>query len=329
MKTPAHASPRQGSAIVTVMLVVVLTFTAVGSLFAYSASTIHRIRIMTEAIRAKAIAEAGANRAYNALSQNFALRNVDTLYTNEPFADGSYHVTFEALSNGWTRMIAQGTFGRATQSLGLDMDIASDGGAADDPGTPGFFEGLDKAVFANGTLTVNGNAKGIDGWLHTNNSWDYNGTYANVVGSISAQSSKSPIPAEFEAPWSNIPFPLISDLDFQAWLDEQAAAGVSVVRLNGNQTYKKDATFNGITIVNGDVTFLGAGNRTITGMLYVAGNLTANGSTTLDGAILVGGVATINGASAILTGSTDYMAGGEEEEGSEEKFTIASEVWWD
>ncbi len=314
-KFDSAVESRRGSAMVTVMLVVVVTLMATASLFAFSTSTTHRVRILTEAIRAKAIAEAGANRGYNALCQDYSLRTVGTLYEDVAFGGGLYSVTLTPMDGGWTRMVSVGTFGRATHQVGLDMRDTLDGQSS----TPDF---LEYAIFCNGAMTINGTPKQIDGDLHSNGAFTLNGEYTNVDGMVSAPPPNS-IPASHAAPWSSIPFPLLSDPDFQAFLAEAEASGIPVTRYNGSQTFKKDHTFNGITIINGSVTFIGSGTRNIDGMFYVSGSMTANGSTSLSGCIMVGGSLTINGASAILSHSAVV---GEDEEADS---NVVAEVWWD
>ncbi len=306
---------RRGSAMVTVMLVVVVTMMATASLFAFSTSTTHRIRILTESIRAKAIAEAGANRGYNALCLNYALRSSGNLYESVDFGGGRYSVTLTPMEGGWTRLVSVGTFGRAQHQVGLDMRDTLDGQSS----LPRF---LEYAIFCNGAMTINGTPRQVDGDLHSNGSFALHGEYTNVDGQISAPPPNS-IPATHSAPWTSIPFPLLSDPEFQTFLAEAEAAGIPVTRYNGSQTFKKDHDFTGITVIDGSVTFIGSGTRDITGMLYISGSLTANGSTSLSGCLLVGGSMTVNGASAILSHAS--VVGEEEEPDS----NVVAEIWWD
>ena len=319
---------QHGSAMVTVMLVVVVTMMATASLFAFSSNTVHRTRLLTEAIRAKAIAEAGVNRGYNALQQDRSLRATGTLYPNVEFGEGAYTVTTEQMSGGWSRMISVGTFGRAEHQIGLDvrMDADNDADGTNDVAEVADF--LQYAIFCNGSFTINGTPKGITGDLHSNGSFGLNGTWANVSGHVSAPPPNS-IPEANKAEWTNIHFPQISDPAFQAYLAESAAAGIPVTFLSGNQTYKKDQTFNGITVINGAVTFIGSGERVINGLLYIAGSFTANGSTSLNGAIMVGGAMTINGASAILGYNSSTIGAGDEDEEPLAEDGDFKEIWWD
>lgn len=324
--TPSNSRSRRGSALVTVMLVITVTMITAGSLFAYTASTTHRVRILTEAIRAKAIAEAGANRGYNELMAS-GMDSAASLFDNEAFAGGNYTVTAEVVDAQWLRMVSIGTFGRAEHRVGLDVRFDEvDNGDGDD-GEPGFLDFLNYGIFCNGAFTINGTPKEVNGDMHANGSFALNGTYDNVNGMVSAPPPNG-IPDTHKADWQPVPFPQLWDPAFQTWLTEMEAAGTTVTRLNGNQTFHKDHEFSGITIIDGSVTFRGAGTRTIGGLLYISGSLTSNGSTSLNGSIAVGGSLTINGASAILTYSGIGGAGEEGEEGTTE-MEIAQEIWWD
>lgn len=313
---------------VTVMLVLVITMMASASLFAFSSNTVHRSRLLTEAIRAKAIAEAGINRGYNALQKDRELRQTQTLYSDMDFGDGSYTVTTERMTGGWCRMISAGTFGRAEHQIGLDVRMDSDGDADGTNDVAGVVDFLQYAIFCNGSFVINGTPKGITGDMHSNGSFGLNGTWVNVSGHVSAPPPNS-IPEANKAEWHNIPFPQISDPAFQAYLAEAAAAGIPVTILSGNQTYKKDQTFNGITVINGAVTFIGSGERIINGLLYIAGSFTANGSCTLNGAIMVGGAMTINGASAIMGYNSSTIGAGDEDEEPVAEDGDFKEIWWD
>ncbi len=314
-RPPRNPRSKRGSAMVTVMLIVVVSMLATASLFAFSSSTVHRVRLLTESIRAKAIAEAGANRGYNSLCKDYyTLRESDSLYADISFGGGSYSVSLESMSNGWTRLISVGSFGRAEHRVGLDMRDSLFGSSS----TPDY---LDYALFCNGAMTLNGTPKGIDGDLHSNGSFGLNGTYDNVNGLISAPPPND-IPVANQAVWSSKPFPLLTDTSFQEFLAKAEAAGVTVTRYSGNQTFKKDHVFDGITIIDGSATFIGSGTRSITGLFYVSGSLTANGSTELSGAIMTGGSCTINGASALLNhGDIDGVEA--------EDPNIVAEIWWD
>ena len=319
---------RQGSAMVTVMLVVVVTMMATASLFAFSSSTVHRVRLLTEAIRAKAIAEAGINGGYVALRQDRSRRTSGILYSDAAFGEGAYTVTTERRNGGWSRMVSVGSFGRAEHQIGLDVRMDSDRDAEGTNDVADIADFLKYAIFCNGSFQINGTPKNINGDLHANGSFGLSGNWDNVYGTVAAPPPNS-IPDANRADWTHIHFPQPSEKSFQDFLTEAAAAGIPVTQLSGNQVYKKDQTFNGITVIHGSVTFQGSGNRVINGLFYVSGSMTVNGSTTLSGAMLVGGALTINGASAILAYNADAIGAGDDGEEAVAEDGDFKEIWWD
>lgn len=308
----------KGSALVTALMVIVISTMAVGSLMAYSLAGTHRARRMTYEIRAKAIAEAGANRAYDALRMDYRLRRQGTLFSETPFAGGNYRVVVDSVDGGTTRLISTGQFRGAVHRIGLDVR-----NTLHEEGGPPYF---DYAIFANGNMRFNGTPPTIQGGLHTNGEWTLNGNYNNVSGLVSAQNSDD-IPAAYRADWQVLPFPSLSDPDFQSFLAEAEAAGQLTVH-NGNRTFQGSQTFSGVTVVNGNVTFRGAGSRTVDGMLYVTGTVTANGSgtMTLNGTLLAGGNITFNGASGVFNHNS--LIGGGSSDPDENAHVVVS-GWWD
>ncbi len=307
----------EGSAMVTALLVIVVSMIATGSLLAYSVSSTQRVRQMGDSIRAKAIAEAGANRAYNMLRSNYGARHNSPIFSNLSFAEGSYTVIVESVNGGVTRLISVGRFRDAEHRIGLDLRNTNH----EESGP----EYLDYAIFSNGDMRFNGTPPAVDGDLHTNGDWTLNGSYGNVNGKIAAKNSDS-IPAPHRADWQATPFPSLSDPDFQEFLAEAEAAGQLTV-YNGNQTFQGSSSFDGITVINGNLTFRGSGSREVNGMLYVTGNVTANGSGTLElnGVLLAGGNVTFNGASGVFSHVSPTGSSSDPDENAH----VVVSGWWD
>ena len=316
-------SAQCGSALVTVMIVLTVIFIATAGLSSFALNTVHRVHRMTDTIRAKAIAEAGANQAYNQLRvpENYnKLRNDAAAFPQTDFAGGSYEIVLEPDADGRTRVISIGRFGRAEERVGLEMRDDN----YDEAGGTTLPEFLEYAVFCNGAMTMNGAPQELNGNLQINGSFVLNGNYENINGAIAAPPPNN-IPEQYQADWEVVHFPRLDDPDFQDFLAEARAAGI-LTEYDGNQTIRGDQTFEGVTVVDGSVTFQGGGTRKIEGLLYVNGSFTVNGSTELSGAILVGGSMTINGSSAIL--SHDPIQGiGEDVAGLEPN--VVTSVWWD
>ncbi len=324
MKTSITATDcsRQGSALVTTMLVIMVSAVAAGSMYSLSSSMANRVRFMTDDIAAKAIAEAGANQAYSILRNQFYTgANNPDLFPLTTFGGGTYQVTVLSATNGVIRLVSEGLYGRGKARVGLDMRDTF----WDESGGPPF---LSYAIFANGSLRFNGNPPTIDGGLHTNMDWILNGTYDNVTGLISAQNSAS-IPEAYRAVWQLIPFPKLDDPEFQEFLAAADDLGI-LTRMTGDQTFPRSIDFDGVVVIEGNVIFRGSGDRTINGMLYVTGDITSNGSgsMTLNGMLLAGGNILYNGAAGIFT-HQDVIASDDDGNTDDNAYVVVSGWWQD
>lgn len=302
-----------GSALLTTTGVMVVVMLAVGSLATYVLSSSHGVRRMAHVVRARAIAEAGANRAYDALRADFSLRgtSLTNLFPQTTFGGGHYTVQVEPAAGGFARVISTGHSGGVTHSVGVDLRDANYGS-----GLPPF---LEYAIFSNGAMQINGTPKEVNGDLQTNGPFVLNGDYSNVNGKIFAPNSTD-VPEEHRGNWTPIPFPQLWEPEFQAFLAAADEEGI-LTEYSGDQVFRGDHSFDGITVVDGAVTFRGSGTREINGLLYVSGSVTVNGSTELSGALLVGGSITINGASAVMT----HQGVG----GSQNDPYVVVAGWWD
>ena len=311
---PYAGDGRDGSALVTTTGVIVIVMLITGSLSTYVLSGSHSVRRMADMARARAIAEAGANRAYDALRDNYSLRSTTqtNLFPRTDFGGGSYIVAVDPDdANNVTRVVSTGRFRSAEYRVGVDLRDTNVGA-----GIPRFAE---YAIFSNGSLTLNGSPQEMNGDLHSNDQFTLNGNYDTVNGLVYAPNS-SAIPEAHRGDWAPVHFPRLSDPDFQEFLDAARAAGI-LTEYSGDQTFQGSHTFDGITVVDGSVTFRGSGTREINGLLYISEGFTANGSTSMSGSILVGGNATINGSSAIL--------GYQPPPGSALEPHVVVSGWWD
>ena len=315
LKETGLVASTRGSALVTTAGVTMVVMLAVGGLSTFVLATSHNVRRMAHVVRARAIAEAGANRAYSALRDDFSLRGSSptNLFPQTEFGGGHYTVNVEPSEGGLVRVISTGQSGSATHRIGVDLRDANYGG-----GVPPFME---YTIFSNGPMTFNGTPLLINGDLQTNGDFTLSGEDVNIEGMIFAPNIEDTgVSEEKRGEWKPIPFPQLADPEFQEFLDAAREAG-TLTEYSESKTFHGDHQFHGITVVDGDVTFQGAGNREIEGMLYVAGDLTANGSTTLKGVILAEGEIIINGASASLTHETDS--------GTELGPLVVVAGWWD
>lgn len=316
---------KQGSALVTVMIVVTIVSLTAGSFYIFAASMAHQTRQMTDTMRAQAIAEAGASEAFSQLKADYSLRHDPSAFGSKDFADGTYTVHIETDDQARTRLVVVGAYNNAQSIIGLDVHDANrppegvmapageeEGGALEELELPTenlpWSTFLNYAIFANGNLRFNGTPPEMNGHLHANWNWTLSGNYGNFSEGVllSARNmEEAGVPEEFRAVWREVPFPELSDPDVQAFLAEANAAG-TLTRRVGDQVFHKNATFNGIWVIEGNVIFRGSGTRVINGMFYVTGNITGNGAAQvhLDGTMLAGGNILFNGASGVFTHNT-------------------------
>jgi hypothetical protein len=285
---------RNGGAILTVMFVIMVMMIVAGSLHAFSSAMPRRVRLVTDAIRAKAIAEAGINRGYSLLRDDYSGNLSAFPLTDPAFSGGQYHVRLITLSTNRVRLVSDGQFGMADAMVGIDARNAAiyDPDSRDAPWSPFMY-----AIFANGNFFINGTPEYARGFWFTNNDFVLTGHYSNVEALIFARNAET-IPERVRGNWAERPFPQLTDPGFAEYIEDMRAQGL-LTEFNGNTIFPRNATYDGIVVVRGDLIFNGQGTRVVNGMLYVTGNATFNGSSsiTVHGSFVVGGNLDFNGES--------------------------------
>jgi hypothetical protein len=319
---------RSGSALLSVMIIITIVSLMAGGLYSYSSQQVFQSRQMTERIRARNIAIAGANNVVSQLLApgNYGARN--NAFPAASFGGGTYTIAIENTDNrnsGRAMVTSVGTFGESSVTVGVDVRDARR-----ENRRPSWF---DYVIFANGDLRFNGTPELIQGDLHTNNDWTLSGGYGSVEGTISARNGASPpIPADKLGTYQVVNFPTLSDPDFKKLIDAATARGEYRRITPAGGTLVVDGSTNfppGIMVVDGNLEFRGSGVRRLNGVLYVNGSVTANGSGTmiLDGTFLTRDAITINGSAGVFTFNTSggsYGGGGFTDEYAEARVY----AWW-
>jgi hypothetical protein len=280
---------RRGSALLIVMIVVMVSAITAGAFFNYSMNMVHQVRMRADSIQARAIAEAGLNEAAARLRSQYSLRNDAGNFPETDFAGGQYSVSISTDGRA-TTISSEGRYKTATTTARMSL--------RDD--SPPY---LDYAIFSNGDLRFNGRPV-VVGDLHSNGSFTANGGTDGITGDVTSVATGA----------EPVPFPALSDPDFQALIAEAAARG-ELDRRFGNQVFT-DEELSGFIIIEGDLEFRGSANRTIDGILYVTGSITANGQGELNmtGSLLAYGKIEFNGAAGVF----DYRyAGGDADQRAE------------
>lgn len=164
---------KDGSALLTVLLVVLISTIMVGSFFNMSSQRSFMAKKLTNRTRAISIAEAGVHVAYSILATNFEARSSDDAFPETAYAGGVYDVTITSIGDDIAVIKSAGTYGDVTEMTILDVrkegTISGGSGGGAIPGTA-----WECSVFASGKITVNGNGN-IQGVTHCNNDFRANG----------------------------------------------------------------------------------------------------------------------------------------------------------
>jgi hypothetical protein len=286
-----------GSALVTVMIIIFIISLTAGGFYSFSASMLRQSETMTDAVRARAIAEAGANQAVRRLLDDFDER--DTMDGEETaFGGGSYVISVDN-DDERSALSVEGRYGDASAVVGVALRDANQSNL---PEWSEYSMFTDGQIRLSGTPTINASAT-----LHANMNFIVNGNWNSIDGAISAANESdiaAMLPSSQVIPWEVKPFPTLDSAHFQL-LRAAAVASGELEEIFGDKVYKKNqAPTKELTIVHGNVTFQSAGTRNINGILYVTGNIRANGSSTFNiwGTMMADGEIDFNGAS----GTFDY-----------------------
>ncbi len=301
---------RDGSALITVVIIVGVISIMTSGFYIYAANMSHQVRRMSDQLHAQAIAEAGATYAVSQLQKDFSSRNSSTVFGPRNFGGGQYR--FQITENG-TRVVSIGSYNTTEVGVGVSLRL----------NRPHPY--LDHSIISDGILRFNGTPMVLDGSVHSNSGWVLSGNEDNITGQISAPdytgAHMPPPPWMFQV----MDIPLLSDPEFQDLMAAADADGKLIID-NGNQRIQHTVNVDGIHIIRGDLTVRGGGLLNIDGILYVEGNVTLNGSAELNltGTIISLGNVTLNGSSNVHD-----LSGNQREYVEEEEEIEVSAMWFD
>lgn len=343
------SAARRGSSLLMVLGVIAVVAVATASIASLTLNLPGWMRRQTDAIRAKAIAEAGLNEAYARLRDDFSLRYQPLAFGQRSFAGGTYNVTVTPVGERAARLLSVGRYGIAEVRVGMDVRNAAaqsgDSGSDQRPPNPWQY-----AMFANGNLRLNGTPPTVRGALHSNQEFRLSGNPRNIEGIITARSIVSTggeIPPQQIGTFREVPFPSLSDPYFVQLLATAQANGAvrsggtfresdlatihgNVLWVTGNATFHGSFTFNGVIVATGRITLRGSGTRVLNGLMYTPGDITSDGSTDLylTGSMMAGGNIEFNGASSIFTHApVGPGEEGYEQEGPPDRIVVSA--WWE
>ncbi|MEI6808154.1 MAG: hypothetical protein WCN95_05480 [bacterium] len=290
-----------GSAIVTVMIVVTVAGTLVGTLAYASGVRALNAQRLASKVKATAIAEAGVAQAYSVLTTNWAARYNPDAFPKIAYGGGSYDVTVKPVGSNQAVLVSTGFFGVVVASVMADLYnySASTNGSSGGSGGSGGGIGVGAygyTIASKGNMGWSGSGDTIlapGGKIHSNGSFKMTGS-PKVTGGISScikiwLTGSTHITGNAAAPEFNVAadaitgtkmvgsvpavtMPGFDDTAYLKWAQDHGAYYV------GNQHFSSgDVVPNGgIMYVKGDLKISSAGK--MVGCFIATGNIDITGS---------------------------------------------------
>lgn len=285
---------KYGSALVAVMFVILGVGGILGTMIWSGMNSAHRARVLSERVKALAIAEAGLNRAYSILATNWAARDNPEMFPDTQYGDGSYSVTIRSITDKLVLIISTGICGRATVDVLADIKNYGSGSQWTEETDPFNYSilagggGMDWQ--GNGDITLMGNAP-----VHSNGKLFVNGN-GNIIGNVSSSveirtvgsaqlrgnadapsfSGKSPGNVTGTATQRQVPPVQIPDIDLTPFYNTALQNGEVY---SGNLHYSSSGTIRpngGVMWVNGSLKVSGQYN--IEGCIIATGDIEITGN---------------------------------------------------
>lgn len=341
MNRKTQTDRNRGSALVTMMIVLLLVCLASAALTGFARQQTHAITRIRDYMKAQAYAEAGVHDAYSVLKANWAARENDSAFPMKNYADGSYDPSVTPIGQNLVLISAVGRCNRATATA--KADARNYGGTA--PGstnaTPSH-PAYGYAVVSGGQMTWNGNGltRVINGKIHSNNKlkltggqilqaslvsssveiWSTGNTELRGNAAAPAWQGKSPGNITGTAVTGPVPLVPLPPLDLTPYYNHALANGQVY---NGNQHFMGSgdlAPAGGIMWVNGNFKWSGSGR--LIGCFIATGNIEITGSgdqikvqnfpalVSRDGDIDISGSGSFHGLIYAMSGKIDKSGAG-------------------
>jgi hypothetical protein len=290
MKTIKRSTRRRdGSALFTVMMVILVMSALVGVVYKASIQRVFSAHKLADRVRALAIAEAGAHQAYAILKTDFAARDSDDAFPETSYGGGTYDVTVTPVSNTVAIVSSVGVYKSVSEHVILDVKNYGDSGSA-----PIDLSALDYAILCGGDATLRGCGiiAGTNGasLLHANGIFDVRGDVTadiNVSSSTRISSGNVTIDGSTWAPsyslhhkttitgtkhTSPVALVEIPDVDLTPYYTWALAHGEVKSSFSSSSDYTPNG---GILWVNGDVQW--SSHATVQGTIIATGDIHISG----------------------------------------------------
>jgi len=299
MKTKLRSvAPRSGSAFITTMFVIGVLSVVTAGMITIAVNQPFAVRRDCDMIRAKAIAEAGANIAFVMICSNYSTVSNSAAFPVTNYRGGKYDPTVTPMSPTSAVISCIGVYNVATSTVALDVrNITTN--MPTGSGQPAATGAYACAMMSGGQMTWNGNSTvnmGA-GTLQSNTGLQIAGNSriqgdvairgqlkmtgnARVTGDATAASYSlsGNTSVTGTKTTGTVPLVAIPDIDLTPYYNTALANGQvysSSHSFSGNYTMTPPG---GIIWVDGDLSF--SGNGTITGCIIATGNITMSGNVT-------------------------------------------------
>jgi len=240
-KQKSRQSGRQGSALLTVIIVVLIASAFVATLASVSVSRTFMAKKLAERIKAVAIAEAGASKAYSIVAVDFDQRTNDAAFPATAYAGGMYDVVVTPVGSDEANICSTGVYGSVTEVAVLDVKVFGTGvtssnssaSAYDFAIVSGGEIGWTGASTFNGGAGLHGNGRftrsgsgDLEGNVSSSTGFRSNGNAGGVNGDVTAPEMAGNLSnisgATTEA---NVPLVSIPDIDLTPYYNAALASG--------------------------------------------------------------------------------------------------------
>ncbi len=330
---------RDGSALLTVAVVLGVLVIVVGAMMTYALNTPYVTRRIANQIRAKNIAEAGANEAYSILATNWSLRHNPSAFPAKDFRGGRFDADVQPIGTALAIITSTGIYREATAVAVLD--IRNHNASTNETSTNNPPNAFSYAIVCGGQMTWSGSGLTdvSGGWIHSNYKYKMTGSQVisgnvscvneiwsvgstEIRGTARAPNWKGSSPGNVTGGGTTAPVPLVpipnivldpylqwAQANGQVYNGNVHISGASdyvvpggVMWVNGNFKWSGSGRFIGCVIATKDINFTGSGPQVKVGRLPAF--------ISRDGNIDISGSGNINGLIYAKTGSFDKSGNG-------------------
>lgn len=291
MKAQYSKRARDGTVLVTVMILAFLIPLAAAIIMSVATQQARMSRRVSDRIQAKVISQAGANKIYSVLASDWSQTTNCALFALTQYGNGSYESCLTMVSSNQAVICSTGHY--RTASARTMMDVKTYGGAYTNPLAAAYA----CAILSGGLMTWTGSGSINVGSakVHTNNKykmtgsqvlngnvsscveiWSTGSTVINGNANAPAWNGNSPGNVTGTATTGPVPLIAIPDIDLTPYYN---------IALANNQVYNSNQHWSGSTniVIPGGIawingTFKYSGSGTITGCIIATGKVTWTGS---------------------------------------------------